>query len=335
MLTLSIIIPVYNVERFLEQCLESVLAQTVASKEIICVNDGATDTSGTILDRYSEKHPDIKVIHKQNGNLASARNAGLKEAKGKYVVFIDSDDWLHTPDIYQSMVTALQKHDADLAMGNICKVFPDGKQVVEQFKMEAFVDKSFTHEDINPFDLVRRPCNKIYRRSFLQKYDITFPEEADRDQGAPFTLTCALNARKMTAVKDIVYYYRIHNNSGASLTSTRSDELFLSALRVNSLIIKDIITSQATGSQKDFLHSQNLYKLLNRITMVHKKTFSPASCYKIYRRDVLQYPFKIIYIRYLGLNFIRLYLCAVLCPTYDSYKRVEQLLNRLLPKAKR
>ena len=90
----SIIIPVYNVEKYLRDCLDSVLAQTYPDWEAVCVNDGSTDGSGTILEEYASKDSRFKVITKANGGLSSARNAGLERAEGDYVLFLDSDDWL-------------------------------------------------------------------------------------------------------------------------------------------------------------------------------------------------------------------------------------------------
>ena len=94
--SVSVIIPVYNIESYIEECIESVLAQTWQDYELILVDDGSTDGSGTILDRYGERDKRITVIHKENGGLSSARNAGLDAAIGKYIYFLDGDDWRFT-----------------------------------------------------------------------------------------------------------------------------------------------------------------------------------------------------------------------------------------------
>lgn len=92
----SVIVPVYNVEDYLEQCLESIISQTFGNIEIICVDDGSTDRSGEILEKFAEADSRIIVIHKKNGGLSSARNAALSRVKGKYICFVDSDDWLES-----------------------------------------------------------------------------------------------------------------------------------------------------------------------------------------------------------------------------------------------
>lgn len=93
---ISVVVPIYNVEKYLNKCVDSLLNQDYSNLEIILVDDGSTDSSGKIVDEYKEKNKNIKVIHKENGGLSSARNAGLKEAIGQYIIFIDSDDWIDT-----------------------------------------------------------------------------------------------------------------------------------------------------------------------------------------------------------------------------------------------
>lgn len=113
---ISIIVPVYNVEQYLSRCIDSLLNQTFQNIEIILVNDGSTDSSGKICDIYADEDKRVKVIHKQNGGLSSARNAGLKIATGSYIGFVDSDDWV-CPDMYDSLYTLSKKNDNSIACG--------------------------------------------------------------------------------------------------------------------------------------------------------------------------------------------------------------------------
>lgn len=114
---ISVIIPVYNVEKYIRKCLESIMNQTYKNIEIILVNDGSTDNSGSICDDWACKDSRIKVIHKQNGGLSSARNEGLKSANGDFVTFIDSDDWVVTSYL-EEMLLCQQKYDADIVQCN-------------------------------------------------------------------------------------------------------------------------------------------------------------------------------------------------------------------------
>ncbi|ORU01002.1 Glycosyl transferase, group 2 family protein [Anaerovibrio sp. JC8] len=122
---LSIIVPVYNVEQYLERCLTSLLAQEYKDIEIILVDDGSEDSSGKLCDDYAEKYDNVKVIHQLNGGLGAARNTGVKAAEGDYIAFVDSDDWVK-PDMFsQMMKEALSHPDADMVKCGYCET--DGK----------------------------------------------------------------------------------------------------------------------------------------------------------------------------------------------------------------
>ena len=111
--TLSVVIPIYNVEKYLRRCLDSVLNQNYDNMEIICVDDGSTDKSGLIADEYAQKDSRIQVIHKKNGGLVSARKAGTAVSKGSYITGIDSDDYIDA-DVYGEMMRSIMDADADL-----------------------------------------------------------------------------------------------------------------------------------------------------------------------------------------------------------------------------
>lgn len=124
---ISIIIPVYNVERYLKRCLDSVLMQTYSKLEIILVDDGSTDNSGVICDEYSCLDTRIKVIHKKNGGLSSARNEGMRHATGRFVAFLDSDDYID-PFMYETMLDVLMKTKSDMAICGINFVDENGEE---------------------------------------------------------------------------------------------------------------------------------------------------------------------------------------------------------------
>ena len=120
---ISVIIPVYNTEKYLSRCLDSVVNQTFKDLEIICVNDGSTDNSNEILDRYASKDNRITVINQKNGGLSAARNTGLRHASGQYIGFVDSDDWIDI-DYYECLIGLAEKNNADIVMA--------GMRVVDQ-----------------------------------------------------------------------------------------------------------------------------------------------------------------------------------------------------------
>ena len=123
-MTISVIVPVYNAENYIDKCVESLVNQTYKNLEIILVNDGSTDSSGTKCDEWAKKDSRIKVIHKENGGVSSARNAGLDVAEGAYVAFVDSDDSLKTT-AYEKSVSEIQQHNLDLLIFGYETVFTD------------------------------------------------------------------------------------------------------------------------------------------------------------------------------------------------------------------
>ena len=120
---ISVIVPVYNVEKYISKCLDSILKQTLKDIEIIVVDDGSTDNSGSICDRYAEQDKRVRVFHKENGGLSSARNYGIDRAEGEYIGFIDSDDYIED-DMYEVLYDLILKFDADVSMCAIYYVYP-------------------------------------------------------------------------------------------------------------------------------------------------------------------------------------------------------------------
>ena len=143
---LSIIVPVYNVEKYLRCCIDSICRQENMNKEIILVNDGSTDGSGAICDDYAKKYPEITVIHKENGGLASARNAGLDAMNGSYVGFIDSDDFI-AEDMYATLYKALKDTNSRVACCGWDRVMECDSQASVKETSKNIVQKVYTKED--------------------------------------------------------------------------------------------------------------------------------------------------------------------------------------------
>ena len=146
-INLSVIIPVYNAELYLEQCVDSLMQQGDLLLEIVLVDDGSTDRSGAIADRYALRDSRIKVIHQANGGASAARNAGIAAAQGEYIAFVDSDDWVKEDglsDLYKSAI----HHQADVVMGQICYCLRDGS-VIKSSKpvRKDFLNKPMAGKD--------------------------------------------------------------------------------------------------------------------------------------------------------------------------------------------
>lgn len=177
---LSVIIPVYNVENYLERCINSVLEQSFSDFELILVDDGSTDRSGEMCDILAKKDKRINVIHKENGGLSDARNKGLDVIKGQYVCFIDSDDWI-SGDAFECLIESLVKSKADLSVGNMVEIYEDGNIKSEYcpFSKETIIEgkdilKTFNKPNATNrvyrsciFDNLRFPKGKLYEDAFI------------------------------------------------------------------------------------------------------------------------------------------------------------------------
>ena len=138
----SIIIPVYNVEKYLNKCVDSVLNQTFTDFEVILVDDGSTDNCPAICDSYAEKDKRVKVIHKPNGGLINARKSGLEIADGNYIGFVDSDDWIE-PEMYELFANMIKKYSPDMVLSDF--YFDNGNELTNSIQLfeQEFYDKSW------------------------------------------------------------------------------------------------------------------------------------------------------------------------------------------------
>ena len=168
------IIPVYNVEKHLHRCLDSVIAQTYQNLEIICVDDGSVDESGKICDQYAVRDARIKVIHQENQGLSAARNRGLDAADGEYIAFVDSDDYI-LEDMYKKMLDMLLNYNVDLCVCQWQYEFSDGRQVVKKKNIDPTIYGRKTSLEFARFlyrsnyenGVVVAAWNKLYRRALL------------------------------------------------------------------------------------------------------------------------------------------------------------------------
>lgn len=167
----SILVPVYNVEQFLSQCLSSLVDQTLADIEIICVNDGSTDRSLEILRRFAKKDDRIKIINKSNSGYGDSMNRALKIAKGEYIGILESDDWID-PTAYATLYQAAVKHHADVVKANYYKV----KNNLDILKVDEISTQQVIHprQDRTVFQFAPAIWSAIYRREFLERHKITF-----------------------------------------------------------------------------------------------------------------------------------------------------------------
>lgn len=214
---LSIIVPVYNAEDYLCKCLDSLLAQDFPDYEVILVDDGSTDSSGAICDKYTSENPVFRCIHKSNGGHTSARKSGYEICRGKYVAFVDSDDWV-SPDMYRKMCRAVYDTDADIVVCNHTAVMPDKEAVVRAIFAPGYYDKTRLEKEVYPymiysgsffqFGAVPSLWNKLFRRELLQCHLFHVPSDIVVGEDALTTYSCMLEASSIYFIDEPLYYYR-------------------------------------------------------------------------------------------------------------------------------
>lgn len=217
---ISIIIPVYNSESFLVKCLDSVCAQIIKDIEIICVNDGSLDNSLNILREYAQKDGRIKIINQKNQGQSVARNNALKKAKGKYIGFIDSDDYIDN-DFYQKLYEAAEKESADIVSGGIIRVENGHEESIL-----SYAGKTFANKTNEIFKLLKLPkfcyvCNRLYRKDFILD-NLLFFRVGVFYEDVIWSTVAASKAEKAVTVSDVSYYYVYNENSTVAQTEADS-----------------------------------------------------------------------------------------------------------------
>jgi glycosyltransferase EpsJ len=217
--------PVYNVEEYVGKAIESILAQTFTDYEFLIVDDGTPDKSGAICDAYAERDDRIRVIHKENGGAPSARNAALEIAQGKYVYFLDSDDWAE-PDMLKDMYELAEKNHSQLVVcGFYIDTYYEGGNLSEKICVDDRVytnAEEFRQESYRYFDrnLLYTPWNKLYRMDMIKKYHLRFPQTLWDD--FPFNLRFLYKVERVTVTTG-AYYHFIRARADSETSAYRAD----------------------------------------------------------------------------------------------------------------
>lgn len=272
---LSVIIPVYNVEDYLNECLDSVINQTLEDIEIICIDDGSTDNSPNILKEYQKKDSRIKIITKENGGQATARNLGIKEAQGEYIAFVDSDDFIE-PTMFEKLYTKAKDNNLDIAM---CKIATFDNQTEEikdnvwYYMLGVFRDFDkdiFNHKDTKEFTchIAVTPYNKLYKTTLLKENNILFPEGLIFED-EKFFYDTYLRAKRVSIVDEFLYYYRI--NRKGSTVDTIKDNDFSDIVPISKLIRETFKETDNYEDYKILLSNRFIHLQLARFTQTSQK----------------------------------------------------------------
>ena len=201
---ISIIIPVYKVEKYLEKCIESVLKQTYTNLQIILVDDGSPDNCGKICDEYAKKDSRIEVIHKANGGLSDARNVGINRANGRYIGFVDSDDYIKE-DMYEKLINLIKEYNADVSICNLYDVI-DGKEYVRNKDngIHEYSRIDILKEILLDKNIQSYAWNKLYKKELFDEIKYPIGKKYE-DIGTTFYLFEKCN--KIVVTSEPEYYY--------------------------------------------------------------------------------------------------------------------------------
>lgn len=219
-LPLSIIVPVYNMEKYLPKCLDSIMAQTLKDFELICVNDGSTDESQRVLEEYAARDSRIRVVRKENGGSVSARKAGLAEACGLYVGFVDSDDWIE-PEMYEKLYGIAVEQDVELVSSDYCQegnytaVSRDAVEsgVYKGEKMQELRNHAILYLAKKDKGLSGSLCTKLFRTDAFKRIAESVPNEITVSEDKATLLAFLLECNGAAVVHEAYYHYLIRGNS--------------------------------------------------------------------------------------------------------------------------
>lgn len=263
---ISIIIPVYNTQEYLEQCLNSVVNQILKAIEIICVDNGSSDNSLTYLREFEKKYKNVKVIIHSEGRLGDARNAGLKIAEGEYISFVDSDDFID-----ENMLAALYDKakftQSDIAACNMTTFYQKDDRYQIKYPKAWFQNKG-AFKIYQNYQLLHNltSCNKIFSRNLLNRYEILFPENTFHEDQF-FVIKSLLLAEKIVTIPQPYYYYR-KQREGA--VSQQLDENVFQIFAVYEQI-EDFIKEYKLQNLLPLINEVRISRMINFLTQIQRQ----------------------------------------------------------------
>lgn len=295
---ISVIVPIYNSEKYLRRCIKSILDQTYSNLEIILVNDGSTDGSVQICDEFAAHDNRIKQIHKENNGLVSARKRGLQNASGEYVSYVDSDDWIE-PDMYEKLVNQIIRYDADIVTSGIIRNYKDHFVEETDYIPEGVYELERIRNDILPIFMYTGTFykaginihlyNKLFKRELVVKNQMCINEKIVIGDDAALIYPCIMDANKIVITHKSFYHYCIRSDS---IMSTRYQKE-LSGFKCLYNLLKNKI--QKYGRYTEMLMYQLSYLIMymlllkepQTIIKVHMGNLIPFSNMRLGERVIL------------------------------------------------
>lgn len=292
---ISVIVPVYNVAELLDKCINSIAVQTYKNIEIILVDDGSSDDSAKICDYWSEKDHRIKVVHKKNEGISSARNCGLEIASGEYIMFVDSDDWISN-DAIQVLYDRILSDDSDIVIGQNVFAYPDGTEKIlyTDWMYDTVLDKQGALERMSGSQqLPISVWGKLFKTQTIK--DLKFPPFL-RQEDLHFLFFALKKSGKISIVSKTIYYYWQRSDS---IMHSFTDEIVCDGIKAVLIITKELLEANFLAQAESLYNAAIFYsadsKSKKEIRKVFLTTFSHKQRKKLLRKDLG------IYCRYFSL----------------------------------
>ncbi len=239
MIKVSVLVPIYNVAKFLPECLESLTNQTLKDIEIICINDGSTDESPKIIEKFAKKDPKIVVINKKNSGYGDSMNQGLKKAQGEYIAIVESDDFIDT-DACEKLYKLAKKHDADIVRANYYHHAEKGDTIHHAVKKQTLNRPQDIYADMAILYDAPAIWSAIYRKEFLEQNKIKFlPTPGASYQDTSFNIKALCSAKRIVYTDKAYLHYRT-DNGGSSMKNREKMEYVVKEYEEAEKYLKDV-----------------------------------------------------------------------------------------------
>ena len=240
---ISVIVPIYNVEEYLEECLRSIQTQDFDEFEAILVDDGSTDRSGTIAKEFATQDSRFKYFKKDNSGAGATRNFAVKQACGKYLTFVDSDDVI-PHYAFSRMYSAAIEHDSDMVVGRVMRLRGEEYEASRMFDFTFSKYQAHTSLATNPllhYDVI--VCSKLIRKTFWDENEVQYPEHLSYCEDIPVAAKLYCNAKKIYMLDEIVYLWRIRQGGAQSTTQKQNVGMVRDRLNALRMINQEIKAS--------------------------------------------------------------------------------------------
>ncbi|MGI6371842.1 MAG: glycosyltransferase [Caldicoprobacterales bacterium] len=295
---ISIVVPVYNVEKYLKECINSLLEQDFRGQyEIICVNDGSTDSSLQVLKEYEKSNEKIVLINQKNKGLSAARNTGLKNAKGKYVMFIDSDDYLKNPKVLSLLYDEIEKNDLDFVVADFEY---DYEEKVKNYRIKRsqaiknkiMIGRDFYDLGIKTKSIMSVVWNKLYKKEFLEKNNLFFYEGIFYED-MEFTPRVYYLAKRVKYVDEVIIMYRQREGSITSNINAEKLDSYLAVAESLNQFNKNYNSESLNNSELytyvKLIRQLRYIKDKDEIELIKSKLKKRRVVYKLMKSNKMKY----------------------------------------------